>query len=148
MSKLARNAFNKKYSMPDNKVMGTISNTIAKKLTKLVITGDKDDIIEIIDHINTILGTRISDISADVFPEPFTSESKISQDYQNPTGIFFLVTQGEADLIVGTQTLKMIPNKILFVNERNVYNINKPNKTKLVMLSGRFIWDKEKHGET
>lgn len=148
MSKLARDAFNKKYAMPNSKIMGTITDNIAKKLTKLVVTGNKDDIIEIIDHINTILGTRISDISADVFREPFTSKSKISQDYENPTGVFFLVTQGEADLIVGPNKLKMGLNKIMFVNERNMYNIEKPNKTNLIMLSGRFTWDMTKHGET
>lgn len=148
MSQLARNAFNKKYAMPNSKIMGTISDTIAKKLTKLVVTGNKDDIVEIIDHINTILGTRISDISADVFREPFTSKSQISQDYETPTGVFFLVTQGEADLVVGPNKLKMGLNKIMFVNERNMYNIEKPNKTNLVMLSGRFTWDMTKHGET
>lgn len=148
MSKFARDAFNKKYAMPEHKVMGTISEAIAKKLTKLVVTGDKTDIIEIIDHINTILGTRISNISADVFSEPFTSKPQISQDYENPTGVFFLATQGDADLIVGAKKLKMGLNKIMFVNERNMYNIEKPNKTNLVMLSGRFTWDATKHGET
>lgn len=146
MGQLARNAFNKKYGMPDSKIMGTINSKIGIKLNKLVNTGDKTDIIEIIDHINTIIGTRISDISADNFKEPFTGRPKISQDYENPTGVLFLTSNGSADLLVGNNRINMQQNKIIFVNERNSYYIEKTNGTNLIMLSARFTWDPERHG--
>ena len=146
MGQLARNAFNKKYGMPDYKIMGTINPKIGTKLNKLVNTGDKTDIIEIIDHINTILGVRISDISADNFPEPFTGRPKISQDYENPIGVLFLASNGSADLVVGNNKVSLQQNKIIFVNERNSYYIEKTNNTNLIMLSARFTWDPERHG--
>ena len=146
MGQLARNVFNKKYNMPDFKIMGTINPKIGIKLTKLVITGNKDNIIEIIDHINTILGTRISHISADNFPEPFTGRPKISQDYETPTGVMFLASSGSADLVVGNNKVSLQKNKIIFVNERNSYYIEKTNSTNLIMLSARFTWDPERHG--
>lgn len=132
--------------MPDSKIMGTINDKISKKLTKLITTGDKSDIVEIIDSINVILDTRISDISADSFPEPFTGRPQISQDYDNPTGVIFLITRGVADLCVGANTVRMLENRIYFVNERNSYYIEKQNKSNLIMLSARFVWDAERHG--
>lgn len=148
MSKIVRQIFNKKHSMPDSKVMGTINSKISSKLTRLIMSGDKSDIVEIIDHINVILDTRISNISADLFQEPFTSNAIISSNYDEPTGVFYLITQGNAELIVGSTRIKLMNNKIVFVNERNSHYIEKLNKSNLVMLSGRFTWDIEKHGET
>ncbi|MDA9373936.1 hypothetical protein N9R43_01005 [bacterium] len=146
MSKLARDQFNRKYLMPDHKVMGTLTDTIAKKLIHLVLSEDKADIVEIIDHINVILGTRISDISADLFNEPFTGTPQISQDYVNPTGVIFLSVHGTADLVIGATRITMQERKIYFVNERNSYHIEKQTKSKFIMLSGRFTWDPESHG--
>ena len=148
MSKIVRQIFNKKHSMPDSKVMGTINSKISSKLTRLIMSGDKSDIVEIIDHINVILDTRISNISADLFQEPFTSNAIISSNYDEPTGVFYLINQGNAELIVGSTRIKLMNNKIVFVNERNSHYIEKLNKSNLVMLSGRFTWDIEKHGET
>lgn len=146
MSKLARDAFNKKYNMPDFKIMGTLNEKISKKLTRLVSTGDKSDIIEIIDSINIILGTRISNISADVFPDPFTGTPTLNQDYENPTGVIFIITNGVAELNAGNNKINMQLNKLYFVNERNRHCIEKNNKSNLIMLSARFDWDAERHG--
>ena len=146
MSKIARQQYNAKYKMPDYKIMGTITPAIQKKLTDLVTTGDKSDIIEIIDSINLVLGTRISDISADIFPEPFSSKTQISNNYNEPTGVFFLTTSGDAELVIGDRRVKLQHGKITFVNERNMYSVDKQNNTRLIMLSGKFTWDPERHG--
>lgn len=146
MSKIQRKAFDKKHAMPDFKVMGTINSTIADKLSKLVLTGDKTDIIEIIEHINSILKTNISDISADVFVEPFEGDAKFSTEYITPTGLIYLITKGNAKLHVADKIIDTQPNKIYFVNDRNTHRVSKNNNNRLIMLSAKFIWDKVLHG--
>ena len=59
----------------DYKIMGTIIR-YSKEIDRPVTTGDKSDIIEIIDSINPVLGTRISDISADIFLNLFQVKHK------------------------------------------------------------------------
>jgi len=147
MSKIARQEFNKKHAMPDYKVMGTISDNISKKLTKLIQTGDKEDIIEIIDHINLILNTRIKGISADIFVDPFEGKPNISTSYDNTEVVLYIISQGNAQLTIGNTTIDAQPNKIYMINDRNIYKISKNNKTRLSMLSAVFEWDKELHGE-
>lgn len=146
MSKLARTAFNKKYSMPDHKVMGTVSDDIARKLTRMVTTNDQSDLVEIVNHIQSVLGTNISDISAAGTREPFTSKTQINSEYDIPTALFFLATSGTAELVVGAERVAMQTNRIYFVNERNMYHIDKQNKSNFIMMRGKFMWDPEKHG--
>lgn len=146
MSKIAREEYNKKHNMPDYKVMGTISPTVSKKLTKLITSGDKQHIVEIIDHINTILGVRIKGISADIFPEPFEGKPTMSTSYDTTEVVMYVITSGNAQLTVGSKTFDAHPNKIYMINDRNIYRILKNNKSKLCMLSAVFEWDKGIHG--
>ena len=145
MSKLVRDKFNKEHSMPLTKVMGTISPDIGKKINQMVLSGITDDAKAIVDHINTMLQTEISGISADQFPEPFESEPKSNADYTTPTGLFFLVTKGNASLKIDGKTNTLGLNKVFFINERCPYVILNPTKEKLIMMSAKFTWDKTKH---
>jgi len=40
----------------------------------------------------------------------------------------------------------MVSNKIYFVNDRNAYRVVKENDIQTCVLSGIFVWDKDKHG--
>ncbi|OUU26914.1 MAG: hypothetical protein CBB97_06910 [Candidatus Endolissoclinum sp. TMED37] len=145
MSKLVRDKFNKEHSMPLTKVMGTISPDIGRKINQMVLSGVTADAKAIVDHINTMLQTEISGISADQFPEPFESEPKSNADYTNPTGLFFLVTKGSASLKIDGTKNTLGLNKVFFINERCPYVILNPTKEKLIMMSAKFTWDKIKH---
>jgi|TARA_B100000941_G_C28395762_1_gene495249 hypothetical protein len=145
MSKLVRDSFDKKHNMPITKVMGTVSSDIGNKINQMVLSGVTADAKAIVDHINTILKTEISGISADQFPEPFESEPKSNADYTNPTGLFFLVTKGSASVNIDGKTNILGLNKVFFINERYPYAILSPTKEKLIMMSAKFTWDKIKH---
>jgi hypothetical protein len=145
MSKLARDKFNKEHNMPLTKVMGTISPDIGRKINQMVLSGITADAKTIVDHINAMLQTEISGISADQFPEPFESEPKSNADYTTPTGLFFLVTKGNASLKIDGKTNTLGLNKVFFINERCPYVILNPTKEKLIMMSAKFTWDKTKH---
>lgn len=145
MSKLIRDKFNAEHMMPTTKIMGTISEPISLKINQMVVSGDTSEAKTIVDHINKILKTNISDINADTFPEPFQTESKMNVDYTKPTGLFFLVTSGSAEIRVEGQNYKLQPRKIFFVNERLPYVILSPDKSRLNMLSAKFMWDKNLH---
>ena len=145
MSKLVRDKFNKEHQMPTTKVMGTVSPAIATKINQMVISGDTSEAKTIVDSINTILKTQITDINADQFPEPFVSETKMNVDYSKPTGLFFLVTQGEASVKIEGREFQLHERKIIFINERIPYNILSPTNSRLIMLSARFTWDKDIH---
>lgn len=145
MSKLIRDKFDKEHQMPATKVMGTISTVIATKITQMVISADTSEAKNIVDNINTILKTQITDINADQFPEPFVSETKMNIDYSKPTGLFFLVTSGDASIKIEGKEINLQQRKIVFINERIPYNILSPKSGTLVMLSARFIWDKNIH---
>ena len=131
--------------MPITKVMGTVSSDIGNKINQMVLSGVTADAKAIVDHINTILKTEISGISADQFPEPFESEPKSNADYTNPTGLFFLVTKGSASVNIDGKTNILGLNKVFFINERYPYAILSPTKEKLIMMSAKFTWDKIKH---
>ena len=145
MSKLVRDKFNKEHQMPITQVMGTISPTIATKINQMVISGDTSEAKIIVDNINTILKTQITDINADQFPEPFVSETKMNVDYTKPTGLFFLVASGNASVKIEGKTINLQERKIVFINERIPYNILSPTNSRLIMLSARFTWDKNIH---
>ena len=69
MSKIVRDKFNKEHQMPTTQVMGTVSPAIATKINQMVISGDTSEAKTIVDTINTILKTQITDINADQFPK-------------------------------------------------------------------------------
>ncbi len=145
MSKLVRDKFNQEYGMPTTKVMGTISSDIGNRINQMVLSGDTTNAKQIVDHINTMLQTEISGISADQFPDPFESEPKSNSDYTKPTGLFFLVTKGNASVQIDNKVNVLGLNKVVFINERCPYVILSPTKEKLIMMSAKFMWDKSKH---
>lgn len=147
MSKLKRKEFNKKWSMPEFKVLGTISQDIANKINDMVTTGNKDNVKEIITSISSMLGTDITNVSADIWQEPFQSEFVNTNEYVNPTGIFFLCTKGSARLDVDVKSYNMDTNKLYFVDERCKHRIVQNKNKTLIMLTASFLWNPKIHGE-
>ena len=91
MSKIVRDKFNKEHQMPTTKVMGTVSPVIATKINQMdIFFVDTSEAKTIVDTINTILKTQITDINADQFSEPFVSETKMNVDYSTPMDFVFL----------------------------------------------------------
>ena len=149
MSRLARRKFNAETSMPDYKIMGTISETTSRQLTQMVSTQDTTNGSEIINSIATILKTPISNIKADLYVEPIEGKFQISTNYdtENVIGVFYVISSGSMNIELGRDIIKMQHNKIYFVNDRNTYRVIKNDAVNTALLSGIFKWDKELHGE-
>jgi mannose-6-phosphate isomerase-like protein (cupin superfamily) len=148
MSRLARRKYSAELNMPDFKVMGTLNDVSSKQLTKMVINKDTSDNDKIVSAIVTLLGSQIKNVKADRLDAPVESKYQISTNYNtdNPVGVFYIISEGTLTLEVGKDKIKMQPNKVYFVNDRNAYRVLKEDKTRTVVLSGIFAWDKDKHG--
>jgi len=149
MSRLARKQFSAKLDMPDTKVMGTLPNTSSKELTKMILSQDTSSAGSIIQAVSNILQSPIRNVKADLYPEPIEGRAQISQNYdlENVPAVFYLITEGEMTISVGKQLINMQPNKIYFINDRNVYKMIKSTKTRTCLMSGIFTWNKDVHGE-
>lgn len=148
MSRLARRKYSAELNMPDFKVMGTLNDVSSKQLTKMVINKDASDNDKIVSAIVTLLGSQIKNVKADRLEAPVESKYQISTNYNtdDPVGVFYVISEGTLTLEVGKDKIKMQPNKVYFVNDRNAYRVLKEDKTRTVVLSGIFAWDKDKHG--
>ena len=75
--------------MPDEiKIMGTVPTNISSLVNQMVLEQNTENAKKIVDTINNILKTQITDISADQFPEPFQSDAKMNNDFVNPMVYF------------------------------------------------------------
>jgi mannose-6-phosphate isomerase-like protein (cupin superfamily) len=148
MSRLARRKYSAELNMPDYKVMGTLTADASKQLTNMVVNQDTSDNDKIVSTIVTLLGSQIKNVKADKLEAPVESKYQISTNYntENPVGIFYVISEGRLTLEVGKNKIDMQPNKVYFVNDRNAYRVFKNDKTRTVVLSGIFAWDKDKHG--
>lgn len=147
MSRLKRKEFDKKWNMPEFKVLGTISPNTSNQINDMVLTGNKDNVKDIITSIHLVLGTNISNVSADIWQSAFESEFTSENEYDSPTGIFFLCSKGEARLDVDVKSYNMQTNKIYFVNERCKHRVVLEKNKPLIMLTASFLWNPELHGE-
>jgi hypothetical protein len=149
MSRLARKQFSAKLDMPDTKVMGTLPDKVSKELTKMILSQDTSSAGSIIQTVSNILQSPIRNVKADLYPAPIEGRAQISQNYdlENVPAVFYLITEGEMAISVGKQLINMQPNKIYFINDRNVYKMIKSTKTRTCLMSGIFAWNKDVHGE-
>lgn len=149
MSRLARKQFSAKLDMPDMKVMGTLPDTASKELTKMVLSQDTSTAGSVIAAVSNILQSPIRNVKADLYPEPIEGRAQISQNYdlENVPAVFYLITEGEMTISVGKHLINMQPNKIYFINDRNVYKMIKSTKARTCLMSGIFTWNKDVHGE-
>ena len=146
MSRILKIAQNKKYNVPDFKVMGTISPEISDKINNMSTSKKENDVIDIIDHINSALGCEIYNVNVDTWTEPFKSDWKSSTVYDKPIGRLFLVTKGKTQLHVEKEIYELVQNKIYFVNEWSTHRVVSTSSALLTILLASFDWDSSIHG--
>jgi roadblock/LC7 domain-containing protein len=102
---------------------------------------------EIVTAITQVLKANITGMAADAYTEPFETDWINRLNYETPTGVFYLISEGNVTIRFPKEEVKMQPSKVYFVDERQTFKIESLNKTRVCMISGRFLWDKEVHGE-
>ena len=147
MSRLARNSANKKHNMPDFKVLGNVSSEISGKINDLVKEKKENEVINIIDYINSFVKCKIYNVSVDTWTEPFESDWKRNSDYDKPTCGIFLVSNGTAQLHVDKEKHNLLTDKLCFVNEWCTHRLVSTSTSPLTMLLAQFNWDSNIHGK-
>ena len=145
MSKLARNSANKKHNVPDFKVLGVVKSEISDKINDLVKEKKANEVINIIDYINSFIKAKITNVSVDTWDEAFETAWKRSNDYSTPTCAIFLVTKGSASVHVDKDQYEMTTGKLYSVNEWCTHRLVNKSSAPLTMLLAQFKWDKEVH---
>ena len=147
MSRLAKLSASKKHNIPDFKVLGNISSEISRKINDLVLIKNENDIVNIIDHINSVVECNIYNVSVDTWTEPFESDWKRNLDYSKPTCAVFLVSNGTAKLHVDKEEHNLLTDKLCFVNEWCSHRLISTSTSPLTMLLAQFDWDSKIHGK-
>ena len=147
MSRILKRKFQSIHNMPSYKVMGTVSPEIMKKLTDLTVNKNTEVAQEIVTAIAQVLKANITGMAADAYVEPFETDWINRLNYETPTGIFYLISEGDADIQFPKESVKIQPGKVYFVDERQTFKISSPNNTRVCLMSGRFTWNKEVHGD-
>ena len=147
MSRLARISANKKHNIPDFKILGEISPEISGKINDLVKEKKANEVINIIDYINSFVKAKITNVSVDTWDEAFETDWKRSNDYSTPTCAIFLVTNGSASVHVDKDQYEMSTGKLYLVNEWCTHKLVNKSSTPLTMLLAQFNWDSELHGK-
>ena len=145
MSRLARNSANKKHNIPDFKVLGNISLEITQKINDLVTEKKANEVIIIIDYINSFVKAKITNVSVDTWNEAFDTDWKRSGDYSTPTCAIFLVTNGSASVHVDKDQYEMSSGQLCIVNEWCTHKLVNKSSAPLTMLLAQFTWDHTKH---
>lgn len=127
--------------------MGTVTDDICKKLTDMTVNKNTEVAQPIVTAIAQVLKANVTHMSADVYTEPFETAWLNKLDYINPTGIFYFISEGDVEIQFPKETIKLQPGKIMFVDERQTFKVSSINKTRVCLMSGRFTWDKEVHGD-
>ena len=145
MSKIARNSANKKHNVPDFKVLGVVKSEISDKINDLVKEKKANEVINIIDYINSFVKAKITNVSVDTWDEAFETAWKRSNDYSTPTCAIFLVTKGSASVHVDKDQYEMTTGRLYSVNEWCTHKLVNKSSAPLTMLLAQFKWDKEVH---
>ena len=147
MSKIVKASASKKHNMPDFKVMGNVSTDIVRKINQLVAEKTQEDVVAVIDYINTFVKAKITNISVDTWDEAFQTDWKRSSNYTTPTCAMFLVARGSAELHVDKDVYGMTTGQLCFVNEWCTHKLVNTSSAPLTMLLAQFPWDTEVHGK-
>lgn len=143
MSKIHRQQFQKKWQMPSWKIMGRISDSTAQHIKNLVMQGDSSANDKIFKELNTLLDATVYDISADLYTKPFDSGKQRSQNYDEPTGVFVLPIMGnlKIEMTGDEKPFNVGEKQVAFVDERHTYRIYNDTNKKVIIMSGRFLWN-------
>jgi mannose-6-phosphate isomerase-like protein (cupin superfamily) len=147
MSRILKRNFQAKHKMPNYKVMGAVSPDTMNKLTDLTVNKNTAVAQDIVTAITQVLKANITGMAADAYTEPFETDWLNRLNYQTPSGIFYLISEGDASICFPREEVKIQPGKVYFVDERQTFKIQSLNKTRVCLISGKFLWDKDIHGE-
>ena len=147
MSRILKRKFQALHNMPNYKIMGTVSSDICKKLTDMTVNKNTDVAQDIVTAITQVLKANINNMAADAYVEPFETEWLNRLNYETPTGVFYLISEGNATIRFPKDKIELQPGKVVFVDERQTFKVESLNKTRVCLMSGRFTWDKEVHGD-
>jgi len=147
MSKIAKAQANKTHNVPDFKVVGMISSDITRKVNNLVIEKKANEVINIIDYINSFVKAKITNVSVDTWDEAFETDWKRSNNYSIPTCAIFLVTNGSASVHVDKDQYQLSTGQLCLVNEWCTHKLVNTSKAPLTMLLAQFNWDSNIHGK-
>lgn len=147
MSRLVKLSASKKHNMPDFKILGNVPSEISRKINDLILIKNENDIMNIIDHINSIVECKIYNVSVDTWTEPFESDWKRNSDYDKPTCGIFLVSNGTAQLDVDKEKYNLLTDKLCFVNEWCTHRLVSTSESPLTMLLAQFDWNSKIHGK-
>jgi len=145
MSKIAKASANKKHNVPDFKIVGKTTPDIVKKINQLVVEKKANDVISIIDYINNILSTTITNVSVDTWSDGFTTEWKRNADYSTPICGVFLVSKGSVVIEVDKREYNIEQGELCFVNEWSNHRLINRSVGELTMLLAQFVWNKEEN---
>ena len=145
MSKIAKNSANKKHNVPDFKVLGIVKPEISDKINDLVKEKKANEVINIIDYINSFVKAKIINVSVDTWSEAFETDWKRNGDYSNPVCAVFLVSNGSATVNVDNREYRLNQGEICMVNEWCNHKLVNKSSSPLTMLLAQFKWDKEVH---
>jgi len=146
MSKIQRARFRKQHNMPSWKVMGRVSEKTGQALKNLVLGNDTSNMSFIVNSITNLLSVPIYDISADSYSGEIQTAWKRSKNYTTAEGIFFLSADGEATIdFISDESVVIRPHQVVFVDDRQQYRLTSNTKTRLILLSGKFLWDSTTH---
>lgn len=146
MSRLVKASANKTHKVPDFKVVGVVSKDIVAKINQLVIEKKTNEVVNIIDYINSFVNAKITNVSVDTWDEAFETEWKRSSDYSTPTCAIFLVTEGSASVHIDKDQYQLAMGNLCFVNEWSTHKLVNSSSTPLTMLLAQFKWNVEIHG--
>ena len=120
---------------------------ISDKINDLVIEKKANEVINIIDYINSFVKAKITNVSVDTWDEAFETDWKRSNDYSTPTCAIFLITKGSASVHVDKDQYEMTTGKLYSVNEWCTHKLVNKSSSPLTMLLAQFDWDSNIHGK-
>ena len=97
--------------------------------------------------LTQVLEANITAVNANAYEEPFETNWLNRLEYENPTGLFYMIGEGSCNIHLGKQVIAMEVGRVYFVDERSTWKIESMNSHRVSLISGRFTWNKETHGD-
>lgn len=148
MSRLLKRKFQGEHKMPDFKVMGSVNDDICKLMTDMAVNRTTDNAQTIVTAVTRVLKADINNMMVDAYVEPFETNWIQRMNYQQPTGIFYLISEGTATIKFPRKEISLVPGSVMFIDERQTFKVLNNTNTRVSLMSGRFTWDKDVHGVT
>lgn len=147
MSRILKRKFQGEHNMPDYKVMGNVSADVCKAMTDMAVNRATDNAQAIVTAVTQVIKADITNMMVDAYTEPFETNWIQRMNYNQPTGVFYLISEGSATIKFPRKEIKLVPGTVLFIDERQTFKVLNDTKTRVSLMSGRFAWNKDVHGD-